>query len=1024
MKDVSSDISHLNSKKHTKRNSKIKKGKKSNNKSKKNKDSKLYEKLEESYDNRKKIYECYNSLQTFYNSLNEIDLDSLITEENLNYFKDLNPSQNLGIDILLNKIYYKIFSSEDFYKNYFLDSDKNDDKIPLISELIEIAIKNIDSLVDNVISFKNFQLKENLLKLIKFIYINLKNDTTAKEETHLNELLNVLPQKFFSQNYVEIIKFKKVIYRSNEQLLKNIEEIDSLFFELETYYEQLNCFELLFDDIETNKQDQKANNYSSVSSKDIKKKTYQKVIKEASLEDEDDDEEETKNTTKVTKNEEHNEEKIIKYGQFLLKICIYQKFHLKNAEDFNEEDKKNNEEEDDDDEEEEEDDEEEEDENEDKERKKNDNKENEKNEKIKIEKNVKKVDENESKENDKNMQPLFLFDLKSIKKVKKNKSNEKDIVEEYLNDKKCISLYEKKNLFEIIKKNIDNFKYLSRGTKDKTIKSLKTKLSLYLESINEDKYIPINIDNINSIKYYCNFSKNTIVVPNRNSKVFFIENEENIKGLLLLEFFLTEENKDIICKINKYNPLKDDLILIYDTGRVSKKCRYCLYFEEKSLYQIEFDNSYSWINSKEVNFNISLLRIIDDSIEEKEKEINNDIIDNKNNENSEEEISIDKKNIKIKKNNNKINNNDKDNVNDNNNDEDDKIRDKDENEEEIENNEETEEKLFDEFNVCKPILKNTKEIKFSCLNGNKNYTFNCNKTYKKIKDYQILETNNLLQNKENYLSILVELNKMRIIKIDNNEKITYQEAVYEDEKLLSKEFFNKTLSKYLDDNYKIDENDESNKKFLINIYSQNKDLTLISKKIRELVSALNDDSVNNMEPNKSRIYTQFIQKIGFYPDKKLGDHELTYFLYDFSDQCLIYHLFLNSLQGLKTKNSNLVLIFDKYSLHVTAMKKGEIFTKFKSLEKKWSQKYYSKLKMDVFKSIVDFITAISESFESFDLILCYMDNEEKKNNLLDLFRQIKEYTYEKIDESINVYIYKEDNFIKKIFKYIMLFSTE
>jgi hypothetical protein len=294
---------------------------------------------------------------------------------------------------------------------------------------------------------------------------------------------------------------------------------------------------------------------------------------------------------------------------------------------------------------------------------------------------------------------------------------------------------------------------------------------------------------------------------------------------------LTEENKDIICKINKYNPLEDDFILIYDTGKVSKKCKFCLYFEEKSIYQIEFDNYYSWINSKEVNFSISLLRIEDDSIEEKQEEISNE--DKIDNENIEKEISVDTNKIKNKNNKGKIKNN--------NDDEDDKIKDKDENEEEVENGEETEEKLFDEFKVCKSILKNTKEIKFNCLNGNKNFSFNCNKIYKKIKDYQILESNNLLQNKEDYISILVGLNKMRIIKIDNNEKITYYESVYEDEKLLSKEFFNKTLSKYLDDNYKVDENNDKNKKLLINIYSQTKDLTLVSKKIKDLVSALKDN---------------------------------------------------------------------------------------------------------------------------------------------------------------------------------------
>ena len=105
------------------------------------------------------------------------------------------------------------------------------------------------------------------------------------------------------------------------------------------------------------------------------------------------------------------------------------------------------------------------------------------------------------------------------------------------------------------------------------------------------------------------------------------------------------------------------------------------------------------------------------------------------------------------------------------------------------------------------------------------------------------------------------------------------------------------------------------------------------------------------------------------------------------------------------------------------MNEGEIYTKFKSLENNWKQKYFSELKMDDFESIVNFISAISDTFEGLDLVLCYMDNEDKKENLLDLFKQIKEYISEKMEEPINVYIY-EENFIRKIFKYIFLFSDE
>ena len=41
----------------------------------------------------------------------------------------------------------------------------------------------------------------------------------------------------------------------NNELLKNISDIDKLFFELESYYEQLSCLELLFNNIEQKDRD-------------------------------------------------------------------------------------------------------------------------------------------------------------------------------------------------------------------------------------------------------------------------------------------------------------------------------------------------------------------------------------------------------------------------------------------------------------------------------------------------------------------------------------------------------------------------------------------------------------------------------------------------------------------------------------------------------------------------------------------------------------------------------------------------
>ena len=564
--------------------------------------------------------------------------------------------------------------------------------------------------------------------------------------------------------------------------------------------------------------------------------------------------------------------------------------------------------------------------------------------------------------------------VKNVNGRIQKKSNENIELNELLEDKLCISLMEKNNLFEIIQKNITNFKSLTKKSKNPTLKKLNQKFDIYINSLKEDKYIPINKDNINSIKYYNNFVNNTITIPNRASKVFYIENTENQRGLLLIEFELVDQTKDIIFTLNRYDPETDNFNQIYTSEKTNKKCKLCVYFEEKSLYQLDFNNEYSWLNSKQINFNISLFKILD-------KE-NSDLIN--------------------------INNNIENNINN-----------------DINNNvEKKEEKNFEKNNlkISSAILKNTKEIKFYCYNDNINFTFNCNKIYKKIKECQTLEKKNLLNNK-NKISILIHLNKIRFITIDENNKIIFSEIKEEKEALISKEFFNKTILNYINENFK-SENDEENKnKIVINLYSLNKNLSKKSPKIKELISALEDYTIR-FRPFNAIFDVQFLQKLGFYPDKNLSNYTIKYNLYDFTDQCLIYHLFLLHIQEIPVESSTLVMIFDKDALHITALNEGAIYTKFKSLEKNWVDKYYSKIKMDDFKSICNFISNLSDTFDGLDLVLCYINNEEKKEDLGNMFKLIKEFVEEKIDEQINVYIYNEENFITHILKYIGTFSED
>ena len=1010
-----------------KNNKKLKQKKAKLTKTQKEGKSKDTSELSLSVKNTQNIEKCLSYLESYLNNLNLSDIDNIITEKNLTNFQKLDEIENIEVDLLLTKIYNKIFGSENLYTSFFSDLDEDEQKIDITLALIDEAVQNIENFDDAVVSLDNFELKGNILKLIKFLKINLKKNLDKEDMKQLDTYINELPNKFYSKNYLEILKYKSKIYKNNYELLKNIENIDETFSNLESYYEQLSAIENLFTDIEI-ENDEEKKNYISVTKKDLKKKKKKKSKDDDSDEDDDDI------STSKSKKEKITEDDLINYGQFLVNICIYKEFNFKTEEKKIEakkpqksnkkqkqkpkpkaksnkkqkpskiKSKKKSTEEEEDEEEEEED--EEQNETQEKEEEENEDQEDDEEE-----------EEEESEDDDENCLNIFLKDVaqqpegkkKKGKGKGKSKGKEETKLSDILKDKICISTMERKNLFEIIKKNVENFKNLTKNSKSLEIKEIKEKLNLYITSIEENKNITINPSKINHIKYYNNFSNNKSIVSNRDTKVFYVQNRENEKGLLLIEFFLTDEKKDIIFTLSRYDLGTDDFSEIYTTDKINKKCKICVYFDEKSLYQLEFNNEYSWINSKEINYNISMFKISDEKNIPKEDEnkkitqkenvdnINNNIKEEENidtNKKEEENKNIKKKNKKEKK----------------------EVTERKKQKEEINTKEEK---------ISPALLNNEKEIKFSCNYENFNFEFNCNKIHKKIKDYQESQKNNNANKTSNEISILIYLNKIRFVNIDENNKIKYIECSDEKDNVISKKFFNKALINYLKENYKSEnENQNENKKVEINIYSQNRNLSQISQKIKDIISALEDYSINNEDKYQNKIYIQFFEKLGFYPDKKICNYEIKYNLYNFTDQCLIYHLYLNHIQEREIDNSTLVMIFDKNAIHITALNQNIIFNKFKILEKKWKKKYYSDIKFDDIKTVNNFILAVVNTFEGLDLVLCNINNEENKEDIDNKFKQIKQFIDEKIDEGIRTFIYDEDKLIAESLKYIGMFGDE
>ena len=110
---------------------------------------------------------------------------------------------------------------------------------------------------------------------------------------------------------------------------------------------------------------------------------------------------------------------------------------------------------------------------------------------------------------------------------------------------------EKNNIIEIVKKNIENFKILTKETNDREIKKINQKLDLYIKSIEENKFIQINKDKMSSIKDYNNLVNNTIIMD------AIILEHYGATGLSLI-FSKGGKNKMILFDPNDFEIIKEN----------------------------------------------------------------------------------------------------------------------------------------------------------------------------------------------------------------------------------------------------------------------------------------------------------------------------------------------------------------------------------------------------------------------------------------------------------------------------------
>ena len=255
------------------------------------------------------------------------------------------------------------------------------------------------------------------------------------------------------------------------------------------------------------------------------------------------------------------------------------------------------------------------------------------NEKKEEETNNKETEENDDEDNDEddeNTRVIFLLDKTNTNKEKSDDEEEKDKnkkIENIVKDKQFTSSFDSTEYKELIKKEINNYLKITKNIEnEQKIKNIREHLSYYLTTLDVESYYPLYTKDFTKVTISDNFTPSFLTnVPAGNINKIYFETPENEETLVYIECFLEDKSKDINFEINKYEVGNNQFIPAFKEEKIENKLKIFMTSHEYSLYEIVFDNSYSWFNSKDVNYRISLLKLTDKiKLDEKEKENENE----------------------------------------------------------------------------------------------------------------------------------------------------------------------------------------------------------------------------------------------------------------------------------------------------------------------------------------------------------------------------------------------------------------
>ena len=869
------------------------------------------------------ILTLYNELMQFniyLKSLKNIKL--LLTNENLDILKKLNSKEIVKISQVLSKIYMNIMNNNSFYLSYL--AEIKDDEMNILFQFIEECVSLCEILSGFVIDPEVFKFKTKTLDLIKSFYYNYKSKMT--NDIYIKKLMDLLdntPYNIFSDSFNELNNDKETfeIWKTEEQ--EKINNFEEKFAKINNYYEQYDIFRKFV------RYNSGVITYESISceNNEVKKEEEKKEIDPKKI------------------------DFYQQYGLLILKFFKYHQYIFLNTE------------------------------NKDSKNEKKENEEEKDNIKVvflldkikQIGKEIKEeVKKEEAKDIDKTEETKDV-ENKEEKKEENINNNQKESpkeqdnkkIENLMHEKLFDSVIQSEEYRQLIKKEIDHYLEHTKSLEnEEKIKTIRDQMSYFLSILGDECYVPLYLTDFSKIIISDNFTPSFLTnVPAGKINEFYIETKMDETMLIYIEFSIEDSTKDITFEVNKYEINSNTFKQIYKEERVEGTFKFFILCKGYSLYQICFNNYYSWFTSKDINYRIALLKLV-----EKPKK---DLAVNENESEDKKEENI--------------------------------IEEKEEEKNEKENKKE---KKVD-----------GEEKKFYCyFNGKKNY-FNQNQINEKIKEYDNRRDSGELIN----IPVILYLNNLRIVTIDKNEVKFIEKK--DEENFIPKHFFDYTIINYIKKTLKIKPAEAKDKKIIISIFSQNRDLSSLYKEVEDQLNALSVSTINNSLNDSESL--NYLQKIGFYPSEILEGYNVEYRLYDLCEQSLIYYLYLSNLKNIVPKKSILFMLFDKLVVNAAIFNEGAIITKLKGKKDKdsnWKSSYFNNIKVNDVNGILDFLENANDTFEGIDLVLSYVDyNEEKKKYLLELFETIKNHCKEKINPPVEVFVCEQNEIADKVFNYMNSF---